>query len=140
MTLSAVYLLRPEALTNHVGYCIKACKPKTCLQQTKKPGNSIWPARVWSNLNQPTTQRKRLNNGHTVDEFGKDIFATGIIGRGACEHRDRNDDEAGDGPSKSSFRDIRQQRVAECVEQKGNEVIANVDEELMPALHLVVLI
>lgn len=67
-----------------------------------------------------TNREESLNHSRTVYKFGEDEFAASVIGRCACEYRDRDDDESGNRPCKSSFRNVRKQRVAEGVEQERN--------------------
>lgn len=76
----------------------------------------------------------------TIYESCKNKFATCVIWRRACQDCDRDDDESSYRPRESPLRHVRKQRVAESVEQEGNEVVANVYQELVPALRHVILV
>lgn len=76
----------------------------------------------------------------TIYKGSKNKLATGVVWRRACQDRDRDYNEPSNGPGKCAFRNVWKQRVAEGVEQECDEIVANVDQKLMPALRHVILV
>ena len=156
----------PLILTDHMSHCVETGQAETCLQESEKPADASWPTGVCvhsgsallirarksmtryfckTKRTRPTFLRsvEQVGKVHrqlrTIDEIGEDKFATRIIGRCTCEYRDRDDDETGNRPGESPLRHIRKQRIAKSVEQESDEVVADIYQELVPSLRLVVL-
>lgn len=87
----------------------------------------------WSSLFQePLTRPARR-----VQELSKDKLGAREVGCGACQHCNADDGEASDAPRKRRLVDVRQDMIAESIEQERKGRVANVDEKLLPALGLI---
>lgn len=97
----------------------RTCQGKCSLQQSEQPSHSIGPANL-------------------IDEVAVDKLARLVIrGRGG-QNRNADDDEAGDRPEEGGLGEERQDSGHKSIDDQGNESEADVNEELMPSLRLIV--
>ena len=97
---------------------IKPRQAQTSLQQTEQPGNSIRPSRL-------------------VNKVREDELGGRVAGRRAGQHGDGDDHEAQDGPDEGRLGDQGQGAGHEGVDEEGDDIVRDVDEELVPALRAV---
>lgn len=91
-----------------MGNGVVASQAESTLEQSKKPSNAIWPARL-------------------VDELSEDELSRSEVGRRAGQDGDADDCKTTNRPDKCGSVDIGQQAVHEGVDDKGNEGPGYVD-------------
>ena len=94
---------------------IEACQTEAALEEAQEPGDPVGPA-------------------SSVDEGGEDVFARGIVGRCGCEDRDGDDEEAAETPGKGEGVEMRENAIAQGVDEKDEGGDGEVDEELVPSV------
>lgn len=103
---------------DHMRNSVEPCQPEPSLEESQQPGQPVRPARL-------------------VYEVAEDEV-TGLESWGsASQDCNTNDSKSRDRPNECCLVNDREKRREKSIDQERKEVIADVDEKLMPALRII---